>query len=117
VWQRSVEQYLEGRHALSGLVLVMDCRHPFKPFDEHMLTWTRAAVLPTLVLLNKADKLAAGARARLEREVVARLRDHSSVDVLIFSATTGMGRIEAIRWLAQRFREARERWDEDTTPE
>jgi GTP-binding protein len=117
VWQRSVEQYLEGRRALCGLVLVMDCRHPFKPFDEHMLAWTRAAVLPTLVLLNKADKLAAGARTRLHREVAARLRGHASADVLTFSATTGMGRIEAIRWLAQRFRETRKRWHEDQGPE
>lgn len=106
-WQRSVEQYLEARETLSGLVLVMDCRHPFKEFDEHMLAWTRAAVLPTLVLLNKVDKLASGARARAGRDAAQHLKEHSSVDVLLFSATAGTGRVETIAWLARKFKEAR----------
>jgi GTP-binding protein len=107
-WQRGVEQYLEAREPLCGLILVMDCRHPFKPFDEHMLAWTRAAVLPTLVLLNKADKLASGARTKCHRNAIEHLKGDPVAAVLLFSATTGLGRLETIDWLRARFAQARD---------
>jgi GTP-binding protein len=113
LWQRSVEQYLEARQSLCGLVLVMDSRHPFKEFDEHMLAWTRAAVLPTLVLLNKVDKLSSSARGRAGRDAARHLKEHANVEVLLFSATTGLGRDDAIAWLRRQFGEARQRrWEE-----
>ena len=62
-WQDHVEDYLARRASLVGLVLLMDVRHPFQPFDEHMLAWAEAADMPLLVLLNKADQaLAWGCR-------------------------------------------------------
>ncbi|MCA1791551.1 MAG: ribosome biogenesis GTP-binding protein YihA/YsxC, partial [Thioalkalivibrio sp.] len=60
-WQANVEEYLSARQTLVGVVLVMDIRHPFQPFDEHMVAWARASALPLLILLNKADKLGHGA--------------------------------------------------------
>ncbi|KAA9131313.1 YihA family ribosome biogenesis GTP-binding protein [Marinihelvus fidelis] len=59
-WTQVMETYLETRHCLRGVVLVMDIRHPLKPFDEQMLNWSAAAGLPVHVLLTKADKLKRG---------------------------------------------------------
>lgn len=55
-----METYLETRRCLRGVVLVMDIRHPLKPFDQQMLGWSAAAGLPVHVLLTKADKLKRG---------------------------------------------------------
>ena len=42
-WQRAIEQYLETRRSLRGVILLMDIRHPLKDFDRQVLTWCRAA--------------------------------------------------------------------------
>ena len=59
-WKQVMQGYFETRRCLAGVVLVMDIRHPMKPFDETMLDWCAAADLPCHVLLTKADKLKRG---------------------------------------------------------
>lgn len=59
-WQQVMQQYFEQRQCLRGVVLVMDVRHPMKPFDEQMLAWCSASGVPCHVLLTKADKLKRG---------------------------------------------------------
>ncbi len=59
-WQRVMQRYFETRECLRGVVLVMDVRHPMKPFDSMMLSWCAAAGLPCHVLMTKADKLKRG---------------------------------------------------------
>ncbi len=56
-WQQTLEDYLQRRHCLTGLILLMDCRHPLKDFDQQMLGWATRSELPTHILLTKADKL------------------------------------------------------------
>ena len=67
-WQQVMQRYFERRKCLRGVVLVMDIRHPMKPFDEQMLAWCSASGVPCHVLLTKADKLKRGpAQAALHK--------------------------------------------------
>jgi len=59
-WRQLMQTYFERRRSLRGVVLVMDIRHPLRPFDEQMLAWCAAAGVPCHVLLTKADKLKRG---------------------------------------------------------
>jgi len=59
-WKLVLQQYFNQRRSLRGVVLVMDIRHPMKPFDEQMLFWSHASGVPCHVLLTKADKLKRG---------------------------------------------------------
>jgi len=59
-WRELMQAYFERRRSLRGVVLVMDIRHPLRPFDEQMLAWCAAAAVPCHVLLTKADKLKRG---------------------------------------------------------
>jgi len=59
-WRKTMQAYFERRQSLRGVVLVMDIRHPLRPFDEQMLAWCSAAGLPCHILLTKADKLKRG---------------------------------------------------------
>ena len=93
-WGEAVDQYLNRRSNLVGLVLVMDARHPLKPFDRDMIDWCAARSLPLLTLLNKADKLKRGERTKLRRSVEAEVPPGTRT--LLFSAVTGMGAVEAI---------------------
>lgn len=99
-WGRAIDDYLNNRPSLVGLVLVMDARHPLQPFDEEMLAWCTQRHLPLLALLNKADKLKRGARIQTLREVRAQMPDSASV--LAFSATEGLGATEALAFLRSR---------------
>ena len=60
-WGSVLQAYFEQRQSLIGLFLIMDIRHPLKPFDEEMLAWCHTTELPVHILLNKADKLSRGA--------------------------------------------------------
>lgn len=56
-WEELLSGYVGQRKSLSGLVLIMDARHPLKPLDLQMLEWFAPTGKPVHVLLTKADKL------------------------------------------------------------
>lgn len=60
-WQKVLEGYFAERNSLKGIILLMDIRHPMKPFDEMMLSWCQKNGIAAHVLLTKADKLKRGA--------------------------------------------------------
>lgn len=93
-WGRAVDEYLNRRTNLVCLVLVVDARHPLKPFDREMIDWCAGRSMPLLVLLNKADKLKRAERAKVLRSVEAEVPPDTRT--LLFSAVTGMGAAEAI---------------------
>ncbi|HSG88251.1 MAG TPA: ribosome biogenesis GTP-binding protein YihA/YsxC [Pseudomonadales bacterium] len=95
-WQAHVEEYLAARQTLVGVVLVMDIRHPFQEFDEHMVAWARESSLPLLILINKADKLGQGAIGLALREAQAHVADLPNVQVVAFSALRGQGAAEVL---------------------
>ena len=92
-WQQHLDEYLQKRECLQGVVLVMDIRHPMKEFDEMMVGWCQVTGVPLHVLLTKADKLKRGpAQAtllKLKRELTAVLGD--KVSLQIFSALKNQG--------------------------
>jgi GTP-binding protein len=59
-WQKHLDQYLQQRFSLRGVVLVMDIRHPMKEFDHMMIDWCQSTQVPLHVLLTKSDKLKRG---------------------------------------------------------
>lgn len=99
-WGDAVDEYLNRRENLVGLVLVMDARHPLKPFDRDMIRWCADRSMPLLILLNKADKLKRGERAKVLSMVKADVPP--SAEALLFSATTGLGAAEAVEAVRKR---------------
>lgn len=100
-WRELMEAYLNGREPLAGIMLVMDIRHPLKPFDEQMLAWAEYAQVPVHVLLTKADKLT----RNHQNQALAKLRrDLPEASVQLFSASSGQGvddaRAQLTEWLA-----------------
>lgn len=92
-WQQHLDMYLQHRHSLKAVVLVMDIRHPMKEFDEMMVQWCASTAIPLHVLLTKADKLKRGPAQstllRLRQTLQQRLADR--VTVQLFSALKRQG--------------------------
>ena len=96
-WTRQLENYLQQRQSLRGLVLMMDTRHPLQPFDEQMLGWAMAAGMPVHILLTKSDKLKKGPAKSTLLKVRAQLAEHGDlVSVQLFSALKHTGHPELI---------------------
>ena len=99
-WQQTLGKYLETRQSLKGLMLMMDIRHPMKPFDQQMLLWAKNASLPVHILLTKADKLKRGAAMATLHSVEAQLNQlESPASIQLFSSLKNTGKSEAIEQL------------------
>ena len=94
-WERTLDEFLETRKSLKGLVLVMDCRHPIKDFDRQMLEWCAYKGMPVLVLLTKADKLKKGPANSTLLQVRKALEALPDVTVQLFSSLNNTGVNEA----------------------
>ncbi len=96
-WTKQLENYLQNRQCLRGMILLMDVRHPLQPFDRQMLDWALQASMPVHILLTKADKLKRGAAGTALLQVRAELRPHAELtSVQLFSALKHDGHLELI---------------------
>ena len=86
----------------TGLVLLMDIRHPLTDFDRLMLDWSSAGNMPMHILLTKADKLAFGAAKNALLKVRQEIRKGwgEGVSIQLFSAPKRQGVEEAHAVLA-----------------
>jgi GTP-binding protein len=104
-WDKELDCYLRTRESLRGLVLLMDIRHPLKPFDEHMIQWAESTELAVHVLLTKADKLKYGARMNTLKLVEKSISERVNITVQLFSATEQIGReefqLKMTEWLCE----------------
>lgn len=103
-WDIFLGQYLATRQSLRGIILIMDIRHPFMPFDEQLLDWIYPRGLPVHILLNKADKLSRGAQMSALKQVQKHLQQHYVAEpytAQCFSALRKVGVEEAEQVLNQ----------------
>lgn len=86
-WSLIIDEYLNSRKSLQGLVVIMDIRHPFKDSDKILINWSKKTKTPLLVILNKADKLSKN-QSRIELEKSKKLMKEISVDfeIIAFSS-------------------------------
>ncbi|WP_428243582.1 ribosome biogenesis GTP-binding protein YihA/YsxC [Gynuella sp.] len=91
-WDYHLEQYLQERKSLQGLILLMDIRHPLTEFDQEMVEWAYESGLPCHILLTKADKLKFGAAKTQLLKVQKELTRHRElVTVQLFSSLKKQG--------------------------
>jgi GTP-binding protein len=90
-WEKLIDQYLQKRHSLNGLVLVMDIRHPMQPVDEQVLAWANQCQLPVHILLNKSDKLTHHQIKQTLQSLKKSLQAYPLTSLQSFSATKCCG--------------------------
>jgi GTP-binding protein len=90
-WHKDMNEYFERRECLKGAVLVMDVRHPLKPFDQMMLDWCVNSNIPVHIILTKSDKLKRGAASNAHLKVKREVKRYPSVTVQLFSSLKKQG--------------------------
>ncbi|MCF6225106.1 MAG: ribosome biogenesis GTP-binding protein YihA/YsxC [Xanthomonadales bacterium] len=88
-WKQLMAEYFAIRKSLQGVVLLMDVRHPMKPFDEQMLEWSVRNMIPCHILLTKSDKLKRGPSQAALLKLKRNLPELASAQ--LFSAKTRDG--------------------------
>lgn len=91
-WGKHLEDYLQNRRSLVGLVLIMDIRRPLTDFDKMLLDWSEKTELNTIILLTKADKFKFGAAKQIWLGLKKELKDHPYIqDIVLFSSMKKTG--------------------------
>jgi GTP-binding protein len=93
-WKHVLQRYFATRESLRGVVLVMDIRHPMRPFDQQMIDWCDHSGIACHVLLTKADKLKRGPAQAALLQVNRSLPAGATAQV--FSASKGQGKAQLI---------------------
>ncbi|HET7832199.1 MAG TPA: ribosome biogenesis GTP-binding protein YihA/YsxC [Gallionella sp.] len=95
-WEKLLGQYLQTREELTGLVVIMDARHPLTERDQGMLEWFAPTGKPIHILLTKSDKLSRQQATKTLREVKDFLAEHfPQCTVQLFSSLKKIGMEEA----------------------
>lgn len=102
-WNQNMSEYFDNRNCLKGAILVMDCRHPLKPFDEMMLKWCINNDVDTNILLTKSDKLKKGAASSTKLAVKNAVKDIPNINVQLFSSLKKEGVSELCKYLDKIF--------------
>lgn len=95
-----IQDYLETRANLEGLMILVDARHEPTKDDQAMYEYAQYLNLPILVVLTKVDKLKKNAASRAQQQL-GKTFDlaKDNVTVQTFSAVTGAGRAEVLDWI------------------
>jgi GTP-binding protein len=103
-FQALINDYLETRQCLKGLILLMDIRHPLKESDEQLIQWAIHCEVPLHVLLTKSDKLTHGGASAVLQQVTQALQSWApNATVQLFSSLdhTGLDKVHGVlnHWL------------------
>ncbi|MCY3627651.1 MAG: ribosome biogenesis GTP-binding protein YsxC [Gammaproteobacteria bacterium] len=91
IWGQTVDQFLEQRKNLVGLVLVTDIRRTIPTVDQDMIAWASTREIPMLVILNKVDKAKQQEKDLAQRAAKLLAQEHPHATFLVFSAKTNLG--------------------------
>jgi GTP-binding protein len=98
-WAELIEQYLDTRQTLCGIMQLIDLRHPPQPLDHTMTEWLHEHEHRYLVIGVKADKVAKTKVPELLLQIAESL-NVDSLDTLAFSAESKLGREDLWRWVS-----------------
>lgn len=90
-WESTMGSFLECRKSLRVLVILMDVRHPLKPFDCDLVQWASKSNIFVRVLLTKSDKLKKSPAIVALKKVEAFFSANPLVSCQLFSSLNKSG--------------------------
>lgn len=94
-WGVMIEEYLQKRENMVLVLLLVDSRHEPTEDDRLMYDWLTYYGLDPVIIATKADKISKVRQKKAVDNIFNTLRPRKRSDVILFSATTKMGKDEA----------------------
>jgi GTP-binding protein len=111
-WQKMMQSYLQNREPLTGVIQLIDSRHPPSAQDVQMVQWLLEVDIPFCLVLTKMDKLKQNERARAVPRMLKSLAETvelpGELPILQTSSKSGEGQrqlLDWIEWVLQTVRE------------
>jgi GTP-binding protein len=92
-WGPMVEQYVKIRQGLRAVVVILDIRRKPNQADHDLCAWLTHQSIPQIVVLTKADKLKSNKQVQ-QRAMIAEDLSKDVASLILFSATSGLGKQE-----------------------
>ncbi len=90
-WGKMIEDYIQDRSQLRGVIMLLDIRHPPNDNDLTMKDWLMHHEIPLLLVATKADKIARGQRLKYLNVINQTLGLERQQTPICFSAQNGEG--------------------------
>jgi len=98
-WAEFIEEYLNDRPNLVGIIQLIDLRHPPTEDDLMMFDWLKHLGIPFLLVATKADKISRGQHLKHKKIIREKLMINNE-DIQLFSAEDKTGKEEVLKWIA-----------------
>jgi GTP-binding protein len=98
-WGKMIENYLQNRSQVQGVIQLLDIRHAPNENDMLMKNWLQHCDIPILMVATKADKISRGGRQKYLNIIKKTLGLIETP--LFFSAETGEGMEELSAAIAE----------------
>jgi len=95
-WQKNLEEYLKNRESLKSVIQLIDARHEVQNNDIQMRTWLEHYEIPIITVATKIDTISKNEAAKSVQNISKTL----NVEVIPFSAKTGIGKQEILKILS-----------------
>ena len=98
-WKRLIEDYLQKRKNLCGIIIIIDIRHKSDEKDIQAVRWIRSFQKPFLIIATKSDKLR---RSKANNQISLLKKEFNCLDeeqIIGFSAKSSSGKDRIIKWL------------------
>ncbi len=96
-WGKMIETYLKEREQLKAVIQLIDIRHAPSKDDIVMHQWLKDYKVPTVLVLNKADKISRGKWYQHTKLIKQSIVPDPSTPVIVFSAETRVGKDELLK--------------------
>ncbi|HLC18676.1 MAG TPA: ribosome biogenesis GTP-binding protein YihA/YsxC, partial [Thermodesulfobacteriota bacterium] len=93
-WEKMVGEYVAGRAALRGALVILDPRRDPGETEELVFDWLERLKIPVVMVLTKADKLS---RNKLNSRAAGIKRAFDIEDPVLFSSLTHDGRVTLLK--------------------
>lgn len=90
-WAYKLQEYMENRQALSGVIHLVDSRHNPTQQDKQMRSWILHSGLPSITVLTKEDKLKASQREKSIQTIQKELIIQNQNELVITSVLKKSG--------------------------
>jgi GTP-binding protein len=98
-WHHLIGDYLRGRAVLKRVLLMVDCRHGFKPVDDEIMKLLDKAAVSYQIVLTKADKVKPTALAATIAAMADTARNHPAAHPVMIPTSsekaTGIAELRA----------------------
>ncbi len=101
-WAKFINDYLELRRQIAGIILIVDIRHTPSADDRALFEWLGHSNIPFLVVATKADKISRGQWSKHKLMIQKGLNTDPEVPVVVFSTQSGVGLAELDSWIEGR---------------